>query len=258
VNTFRIILSTVLLAVGLAGCLPASAPLAPLPTDTFLPPTQTATPTIVWFPPTATFTPPPVGTSKPPPTQLPPIEHGELLFEDNFEAESSWALGKSFAGSAALGQNELSLVVTQPRGYLYSLRQETQLESYYLEITASPSICRGEDEYGLLLRVQGSSDFYRFALSCNGQASVDRLVQDQATSAQAPTSNGAIPPGAPSLTRLGVWSQGQELRFYANDQFLFSIRDTLLLSGGLGIFARAAGDDPVTVNFSKLAVYTLK
>ena len=139
-----------------------------------------------------------------------------------------------------------------------ALATGTQLDSYYLEITASPSICRGQDEYGLLLRTKDNSDFYRFALSCSGEASVDRLVQDQATSAQAATPNGAIPPGAPSQTRIGVWSRGQELRFYANGQFLFSVRDPFLLSGGLGVFARAAGDEPVTVNFSDLVVYALE
>jgi hypothetical protein len=67
--------------------------------------------------------------------------------------------------------------------------------------------------------------------------------------------NWAIPPGAPSASRLGVWALGKELHFYANEVYLFSVRDPVLLAGGLGVFVRAAGEEAVTVNFSKLEVY---
>ena len=79
------------------------------------------------------------------------------------------------AGSVALGKNELSLGVSQPPGYLFSLRRGTTLDDFYIEITASPSICRGKDEYGLLLRVSPSSDFFRFGLTCGGRGALRPL-----------------------------------------------------------------------------------
>jgi hypothetical protein len=57
--------------------------------------------------------------------------------------------------------------------------------------------------------------------------------------------------------RLGVWALGGELRIFANDIFQFSIRDPLWKSGRVGIFARAAGDTPLTVSFSNLQVQAL-
>jgi hypothetical protein len=243
------------LAALLGACLPSQTPLPPLPTDTPLPPTATPTATIVWFPPTATFTPLPPVTPGVTPTLDTRPGYGALTFSDDFIKPELWTLGRTGAGSAALGVSELSLVVNQPRGYLFSLRQETALSDFYLEITASPSICRGADEYGLLLRLVSLQDFYRFGLNCRGEARLDRLIGGEASSPYPPELSGAVPPGAPSTSRLGVWALGKELRFYANGQYLFSVSDPVLRVGGLGVYARANGEDSVTVNFSDLDVY---
>ena len=66
--------------------------------------------------------------------------------------------------------------------------------------------------------------------------------------------SGAIPPGAPSTSRMAVWARGSEMRFFANDEYLFTVHDPLLPSGSLGVFARSSGDLAVTVNFSDLVV----
>lgn len=252
---FVLVCGGVMLAALLAGCLAPQTPLPPLPTDTPLPPTASPTATMVWFPPTATYTPlPPVTPVLTPTLDLSP-GYGALIFTDDFLKPELWSLGRSGAGSAALGVSELSLAVSQPRGYLFSLRQETALGNFYLEITASPSICRGGDEYGLLVRLVSLQDFYRFGLTCRGEARLDRLIGGEASSPFPPEFNGAVPPGAPSSTRLGVWALGREMRFYANGQFLFTVSDPVLGSGGFGVYARASGDDSVTVNFSNLQVY---
>ena len=244
-------------ALALAACLPLLAQ-APLPSPTPPAPTETSTPTIVWFPATATYTPLATATLSLTPTLDTRPSYGSLLFADNFDDTAQWRLGKLPAGSMALGPNELSLVVTQPRGYLFSLRQGTSLGDFYAEITASPSICRAADEYGLLLRVSPSLEFFRFALTCDGQARLDRFLNGIASAPQPPNPSGAVPPGAPSLSRMAVWAQGKEMRFYANGQFLFGVNDPSLPSGGLGVFVRASGEDMVSVSFSGLEIYDIK
>jgi hypothetical protein len=239
----------------LAACLQVSAPSSPAPTGTAVPPSQTPTATTVWFPPTATFTPLPTVTLSITPTLDTRPLYGNLIFQDDFTQPENWTLGKMSAGNVALGENELSLGVSQPPGYLFSLRRATSLDDFYMEITASPSICRGKDEYGLLLRVSPASDFYRFGLNCAGEARLDRYLAGQAASLHPPTPNGVVPPGAPSSSRLAVWAIQRDLRFYVNGVFVFSIRDASLPKGGLGLYARAAGPEAVTVNFSDLTVY---
>lgn len=189
-----------------------------------------------------------------PTPDLSPI-YGEEFFREDFSNPQAWTQGRYPQGIVAPGVNELSLAVNQERGYVSSLLQDVTLEDFYLEITASPSICRGHDEYGLLIRLQSSQDFFRFGLTCDGQARLDRLLGGVASAPQPPTFSGAVPPGAPSISRLAVWALGREMRFYANGQYLFSIRDSSILSGSLGLYVRAAATDAITVNFSDLAIY---
>jgi hypothetical protein len=51
-----------------------------------------------------------------------------------------------------------------------------------------------------------------------------------------------------------VWANGEDIRFFINGEYLFSISDTVLLEGALGAFVRTAGDEPMSVNFSDLVI----
>ena len=238
----------------LTACSPQPEPVA-TPTTTPVPPTATLTPTFIWFAPTATYTPYPTLELLPTEDLRPGI--GELLLQDDFSDSGVWSLSTTSAGSVALGLNELTIAISAKETYLYSLRQDWLLSDFYLEITASPSMCRDLDEYGLLLRVSPELDFYRFSLSCNGQVRLDRIISGAASSPQPWILSGAVPPGAPSTVRLGVWALGSELRFFVNDRYQFTVRDPMLVTGGVGVFSRSTIDWPVTVNFSDLAVYSL-
>ena len=238
----------------LVACLPLATPLPPLPTETTAP-TETPTPTIIWFPPTPTYTSLPIPNLIVTPTVDLQPEYGALIFSDDFSDPTQWTLGSFQAGKAAMAMNELTLAVNQPQGYLYSLRQNTQLGDFYLEITASPSICRDEDQYGLLLRFASELNYYRFALTCDGRTRLDRIYQGNASSPQTPIYSGSVPPGAPSTSRLAVQAVGKQMHFFINGEYQFTVRDATLPKGTIAVFARAAGPDVMTVNFSDLDVY---
>ncbi len=246
-------LAIIIITTSTNGCQATAPPSIPTETSTPVPLTSTPTPTIAWFPPTSTPTlfPTLVVT---PTVDLRP-QFGEIILSDDFTDPSPWQLAQTATTSIALGKEELTLALNQPEGYLFTLRKEPLLKDYYAEITASPSLCRGGDEYGLLLRVSPSLDFYRFSLSCDGQTRLDKYYQGKASSPQPWMMSGAIPPGAPSQSRLGVWLKGKELRFFANGEQLFTVNDPSLTQGTLGMFVRSAGDNAVTVSFSDLAIY---
>lgn len=157
-----------------------------------------------------------------------------------------------------MGKNELTIAIHEPHAYISSVRDQPLLSNFYAEISANPTLCRGEDEYGVLFRVASSSDFYRFSLSCDGQVRVDRVVGGTAASPQPWTFSGIVPPGAPSISKIGVWANGEEIRFFVNEVYQFSVNDPMLPSGSLGVFARSAGELAVTVNFSELMVRELE
>ncbi len=214
--------------------------------------TITPTATTVWFPPTATFTPAPTLGIMPTATQY--TESGAILFTDQFNDTDLWLLSRTTSTSIALGKNVLTLALNQPGGYLFSLRSEPVLSDFYLEITASPYLCRGQDEYGLLLRVSPALEFYRFSLSCDGQTRLDKYFNGTASSPQPWMLSGAVPPGAPSSSRLAVWALGKEMRFFINGEYQYTVQDPSLTAGTLGVFARSAGENAVTVSFSDLIV----
>jgi hypothetical protein len=45
------------------------------------------------------------------------------------------------------------------------------------------------------------------------------------------------------------------MRFFLNGRYQFGITDGTYRSGAVGVFARSAGDTPVTVTFSELSIY---
>jgi len=242
----------IVIQLSLSTCAPTATPeLYQEPTVT---PSLTTTPTatIVWFPPTATPTLFPTRIITPTQDYHPNL--GEVLLSDDFSSSDSWLLGKTSSGSAALGKNELTIAISEPGAYEYSIRQTPVLSDFFVEITASPTLCRGEDEYGLLFRLASPGDFYRFSLSCDGQVRMDRVVGGRASSPQPWTRSGAVPPGAPSSSRLAVWAMGKEMRFFVNDEYQFTVSDPLLPAGNLGVFARSAGQMDVTVSYTDLII----
>jgi hypothetical protein len=227
--------------------IPTSTPSLPIPTDT-------PTPTIIWFPPTATWTPFPTLTPLPPtPEQRPGI--GGLLLEDDLSTALAWEFMAKEGGSARLGKNEITFATTKKRVYLYSIRKEPVLTNFYAEITANPTFCHGSDEYGLLLRVNSPSDYYRYGVSCDGQVRLDRILAGNASSPQPWLASGSVPLGGPSIIRLGVWLVGSELRFFINDDHQFSVLDGQIQSGTVGFFARSTTDEAFTVNFRDLKIW---
>ena len=236
------------MTLSLVACLPVNLP---EPTETSVS-SETATPTetIVWFPPSATSTQLSVATYTGTPDMSPGI--GRVALEDDFSDEDVWDTAKSDNGSAAINRNRLTLAV-QPGYYLASMRRELPLTDFYAEITARPSLCRGEDNYGMVVRGVGSS-FYRFVLACNGMIRAERISGGTRLPLQVPIPSGDAP-GAPGEVRMGIWAVGSEMRLFLNGRYQFSIVDPSFPIGAFGVFVRSTGETPVTVTFSDLAVY---
>jgi hypothetical protein len=229
-------------------CLPMG-PIVLTPTPE---PTVTATPTatIVWFPPSATPTLLQVPTYTGTPVMSPGI--GARILSDNFSDDSPWDTAVADNASAAIGRNRLSLAV-QPGFYLSSMRRELPLSDFYAEITARPSLCRGDDNYGVIARGVGSS-FYRFVLTCNGEIRAERISGGTRLPIFDPVPSGDVarPPGE---VRIGLWAVGEEMRLFLNDRYQFSVRDPKFPIGAFGVFVRSNGEEPVSVTFSDLEVY---
>lgn len=237
----------------LAACLPPTpVPLPLVPSET---PTQTLTPTatIDWFPATATYTPPPTRAVEPTVDQRPAL--GDVLLRDPFTDRDQWQTSRTAAGSIAYGRDELTLATAAEKALLVSFRASPQLSNFYVEIDALPSLCREGDAFGLLLRAGSEGDYYRLLADCAGRLRLERLRSSRAELLQDWTPTGQVPSGGMIPMRLGVLAQRDSLAVYINGVHQFTARDPVYSSGMLGVFARSAGETPLTVNFSDLIVY---
>ena len=253
----RVLIGTVLLFC--AACAPSSPP--PPPSPTGISQTESAqsvvsptpSPTIDWFPVTDLPTlPAPV---QPTPTSAIFPELGALIFEDDFQDSSLWTLTNGPRGSAALGVDEMTIVLNQEGAYVATTRLEPVLDDFYLEVNVRANLCAGFDEFGVLLRMASQGDFYRFSVSCNGQMRMDLIRGGTATAPLSWTPSAAVPSNAPSTFKLGAWASGETMYFFINDTFQVEVPAPFILQGGMGFFARSRGQNAVTVNFSELRVW---
>lgn len=212
--------------------------------------TPAPTPTRVWFPPSATPTPQFLSTKEPTPEMRPGV--GPDLLSDDFDDPFLWEIAASDEASSSINNNRLTLAV-QSRVYMTSLRRDLLIDDYYAEITAQPSLCKGEDSYGILIRANGGS-YFRFALACDGTVRAERVTNSVRLVLQQPLPSGDVPPGAPGEVRIGVWAVGNEMRLFLNGRFQFNIDDPSFPIGTVGVFVRSAGETPVVVSFSDLII----
>ena len=250
-----ILLILIMIMVGIvSGCNESNnEPTPTLPTETATV-TPTITATIDWFPATETATPRPTQLIEPTAEMRPDL--GNILIDNLFSSGSEWRTGNFSSGNITLVNNTLTLAVQQPRMNLISLESKNKLSEFNLETKVNINLCRGEDVYGLVVRATSELNYYRFLVNCLGYARAER-VRDGTTTLMQDWTPAGLPPGAPIEVRLGVWASGNEIRFFADDAFVFSVRDPVFPEGTIGTFARASGDSPVTVTFSEMEIRSL-
>jgi hypothetical protein len=181
----------------------------------------------------------------------------ELLLEDDFSDESVWPISSSSLAMVNIRENELHLSLKEGHELLIPIRTSPKVNNFYAEITASPSLCRGDDEYGFVVRA-GEDGHYRLALSCDGRVKVDRLLGDSTSRQAGWLEHPVVPALAPSSSRLGIWARGSQIHFFVNDVYLFSVNDTQLWGGMFGVFVHTSGDADVSVSFSDLKIWSLE
>jgi hypothetical protein len=118
-------------------------------------------------------------------------------------------------------------------------------------------LCSGNDEYGFLFRVFGREQYYRLSLTCDGEIRMDKLAGGLLTNLQPLMRSGSIPVGAPSISNLGIFVLGSEIRVFINGDPQFTVIDRDLKAGSFGVYARSMSDTAMTVSFSDLIVREL-
>ena len=234
----------------LSACLSVSTPEPPPTATVTIAPSPTTT--IEWFPPSRT--PEQIPTITIVPTQEIMSEVGEIIFRDDFTSPEEWTIPQTDRGQINITNGEANIIINQSNSFLVGTLEKPDIQDFYVEITANPILCSGRDEYGLLFRVAGREQYYRFSLSCDGEVRLDKITGGGVFSLQPWTRSASVPPGAPSVSKLEVLALRNEIRVFINGDPQFTVFDSELRLGAFGIFAHSAGETAVTVSFSDLIV----
>ncbi len=240
----------VLLLISLSACFPVNPP-APTATAT-----QTQTPlpssTVDWFPPTATLE--STATSTIQPTEAIMFELGEIIFKDDFSSAEGWTVPQTDRGRISIGNGEINIIINEPKVLLVGTLHKPDLQDFYAEIQANPILCTDRDEYGLLFRVAGRDQYYRFSLSCNGEVRLDKIIGESGSILHPWIRSASVPVGAPSISKLAVLAIQDQLHLFINGDYQFTVADPQIRVGSFGVYARSVGESAVTVSFSDLIV----
>ncbi|MCJ7696289.1 MAG: hypothetical protein MUO40_12820 [Anaerolineaceae bacterium] len=251
-------LAGICLLIFLSGCTNPAVTEIPLISETATP-TFEPSPTIDWFPATPTPTATPREEQAAATPQPNPVMNlGEMILSDDFSDSALWRTIKTSAGNVVYGEKALSLAVVGGKGLLTSESVHQLPQDFYLEISASVSLCQYGDQYGLLFWQLAPGDSYRLVLTCDGRLRMELLSGSSAVVLQDWTVASKMMPGAPTQQQIGLWAKDGELQVFINGTYQFSVNTNADRAGGLGVFARAAGETAVTVGFADLKVYRVK
>jgi hypothetical protein len=267
-------------AMLLSGCLGRATPGTPAPTAAIVAATATPapqdTPTVAPVPDTplppatatqpamveASATPSPIPespTPQPPATPDPDQGVGDVVFQDPLNGTSQWFWGfRDDVATFGITEGRLRAQMSQANtGWRFSISRDTvRVGNQQVRITANPSACAENDEYGLMFRAgvddDGNYSMYLFRLRCGGGARFDLVAGTGMMTVVDWTASPAIQTGQGAENTLMVWMAGSQFRFYVNDQYLFSAQDASLAEGFYAVYVydRTAGG--LTVDFTDL------
>ena len=264
---FRLTLGLALAGLALAACRaqtqPPAVPTQPIPTNTAVvsPTTPVIIPTVTPPPtnapePTATLTPAPTTAPAIPPTPDPNEGVGDVTFKDNLDGTGGWYW--TFEDDAAsfrvsLEEKQLNATAKQNGTWRFTISPDTvKVGDQQIRVSAHTNVCADADEYALLFRgalaPEGLYTFYAFKLRCDGAARLEILKGSDVTVIVDWTSSPAIKPGAGADNTVTVWAHKDQMRFYVNDQYLFSAQEATLAEGFYGflLYDRTNGNMSVS------------
>ena len=135
-----------------------------------------------------------------------------------------------------------------------------KLDNFYLETTLRmPQTCDPQDRFGVIFRAPDTNRGYLYGLNCAGQYSLSLWDGQQTTNLVSPTRSTAILNSPGAVNRLGILAFGEDISLYANGVYLTTITDMTYLNPGLiGYFVRAATENPFTVSYDQIRVWSLE
>jgi len=170
-----------------------------------------------------------------------------------FDAPGEWRLSSAAAADVTIADGALRIHVTDP-GQIAWTSFPHSYNNFKLTVSATQVSGPSDNEYGVLIRMDGDARFYAFSVSGDGYVRAAIYDESQWTVLGDDwTLNEAVLLGE-ATNRLEVAAQGATYTFRVNGQEVLQVEDKTLLKGDIGLYAGAFTEGDVVVTFDDLEV----
>jgi hypothetical protein len=176
-----------------------------------------------------------------------------LSWSDDFSGPGTWQGESDATAQVAVQDGVLRVYVAVPNQLAWAIAGQ-DLRDFRLTVEATQVAGPDDNEYGVLVRMQDHSNFYRFSISGDGYFLVSKFVDGQQEFLGANwTPSEAIHRGQ-ATNVVEVVCQGSTLTFIVNGQQLARVEDDQFAHGDIGLYAGSFYEGGVEVHFDNLSV----
>ncbi len=147
---------------------------------------------------------------------------GAPTWTDSMDSAGRWYMLSTDNVTFKMEDGSLVMEVHEGGGYdEWGLTAGADITDFYLEITATMGDqCSGIDRYGLIFRAPDPSQGYIFEFSCDGRFRLYKWDGENYTGIQGWKSSALILSGPDKENRLGVMTDGSDVKLFANGKLL--------------------------------------
>lgn len=222
-----------------------NAPLS-TPTQPVMAVTETSLPT-----PTE----PSTATDTPVPTVTPTITANpeEVIFEDDFEGNSSWHTEQNDSFGFEYKDNGYAIYVNIPNAPVWSVRGK-EYSDVRLEVDAARIDGPKKGYYGLTCRHQDEENYYALLVSSDGSYGIGKIQNGEFEFLQEGSDQAGVIQGGEAMNRVRADCIGDTLTLSANGIKLLEVQDDEFESGDVGVIVKTTLQEGLEVMFDNFAI----
>ncbi len=173
------------------------------------------------------------------------------VWRETFDARGDWRLSTDAAAAVTVEDGQLRIHVRWP-GQIAWASAGRVFRDGVVRVEATPVSGPMDNEYGLLLRMDGDDRFYAFSISGDGYVRI-ALYDEGTWTVLGPdwTPHPAIKQGEVTNV-LEVEARGMHFTFRVNGEEVAQVEDAHLAVGDVGLYAGAFDQGDVVVVFDNL------
>lgn len=180
-------------------------------------------------------------------------------WEETFDKPDAWVISSDAAADVEVLDGVLRITIHDPEVIAWTSTTERTFSDFRVSVDATHVSGPLDNEYGLLIRMDGDKRFYAFSASSDGY--VRTALYDNGTWKLLGadwTPDDAIQQGDGITNRLEVEARKSEFIFRINGQEVARLSDSTLKTGALGLYAGSFSEGEVVMTFDNLKVEPLK